>query len=85
MNLSVDERLQFQYLLPAQGDFKTLELVESIFNKLHIKDMTEEEKDFVFKKEEISLLKESIRVLDRNHKLPLQALSVIRKIMEEPL
>lgn len=85
MILSVDERLQFQYLLPVQGNFKTLEMVEGIFKKLHIDDMNEAEREIVFEKDEISLLKESISVLDRNYKLPFQALSVIRKIMEEAL
>lgn len=85
MILTVNDRLQFQYLLPVQGNLKTLELVADILKKLHIQEMDEEEREFVFNRDEIFLLKDSVDVLDRNNKLPLQSLSVIRKIMEEPI
>lgn len=83
MKLSVNDRLQFQYLLPVQGNIKTLELVECILNRLRILKEDEEEKEFNFSKDEMDLLKQSISVLDQANKLSLSTLPVIRKIMEE--
>ena len=85
MILSVKERLQFQYLLPVQGNLKALELVESIAQKIFITDESEKDREFVFEIEEIELLKNSISILDKNNQLSFQALSVIRKIMEEQI
>jgi hypothetical protein len=36
--LTGNERLQFQTILPIQGDLKTLELVDSILSKVKIED-----------------------------------------------
>ncbi len=83
MKLSVNDRLQFQYLLPVQGNFKTLETVEKILNKLRVETADEEEREFVFSKDEMDLLRQSIHVLDQSNKLNLQSLPTIRKIMEE--
>ena len=83
MKLSVNERLQFQYLLPVQGNLKTLEMVEKILAKLRIEKTDEEDKEFVFSRDEIELLKQSISILDQANKLNLQSLPTIRKIMEE--
>lgn len=83
MILSVNDRLQFQYLLPVQGNFKTLEMVEKILAKLRIEKTDEEDKEFVFSGDEIELLKQSISILDQANKLNLQSLPTIRKIMEE--
>lgn len=83
MILSVEERIQFQYLLPVQGNLKTLELVDSITNRLKIKDENEKEREFIFEIEEIQFLQDCIKILDQNNKLSFQSLSVIRKIMEE--
>ena len=83
MKLSVNDRLQFQYLLPVQGNFKTLEMVEKILAKLRIEKTDEEEREFVFSKDEMDLLRQSIHVLDQSNKLNLQSLPTIRKIMEE--
>lgn len=83
MKLSINDRLQFQYLLPVQGNFKTLETVEKILNKLRVEKADEEEREFVFSKDEMDLLRQSIHVLDQSNKLNLQSLSTIRKIMEE--
>jgi len=82
MILSVSERLQFQYLLPVQGNLKTLELVDNILKKLNITE-EEGEREFIFEIEEIQFLQDCIKILDQNNKLSFQSLSVIRKIMEE--
>lgn len=83
MKLTVQERLQFQYLLPVQGSFKTLELVEKIIQKVNIKELEEPEREFIFEIEEIEILQDSIKTLDQACKLSFQSLPVIRKIMEE--
>ena len=82
MILSVSERLQFQYLLPVQGNLKTLELVDNILKKLNITE-DEDEREFIFEIEEVQFLQDCIKILDQNNKLSFQSLSVIRKIMEE--
>jgi hypothetical protein len=83
MMLSVKERLEFQYLLPDQGSFKALELMESITKKILIKDENEEEREFIFEIEEIQFLQNCIKLLDQSGQLVFSSLSVIRKIMEE--
>lgn len=83
MILSASERLQFQYLLPVQGNLKTLELVDKILKKVFIKDEKESEAEFIFEIEEVQFLQDCIKILDQNNKLNFQSLSVIRKIMEE--
>lgn len=83
MILSVSERLQFQYLLPVQGNLKALELVDSISKKIYVEDEKETEREFIFEIEEIQLLQTCIKALDQNNKLNFGSLSVIRKIMEE--
>lgn len=83
MILNVNERLQFQYLLPAQGNFKTLELVDSILQKLKITNLEETEKEFSFSQDEKKLIHDSFQALDQSNKLPYQSLSVLRKIKEE--
>lgn len=83
MILSVSERLQFQYLLPVQGNLKTLELVESITKKVFILNENEIDRDFIFEADEIIFLRSNIKMLDENNKLSFTSLSVIRKIMEE--
>jgi len=82
MILSVSERLQFQYLLPVQGNLKTLELVDNILKKLNITE-DEDEREFIFEIEEVQFLQDCVKILDQNNKLSFQSLSVIRKIMEE--
>lgn len=83
MILTVPERLQFQYLVPMQGNFKTLELVENILKKVYIDDEKESGREFTFEIEEIQALQGFIKILDQNNKLNFASLSVVRKIMEE--
>jgi len=83
MILTVEERIQCQYLLPVQGNVKSLELVDSITKKLNVKDEKEKEREFIFEIEEIQFLQNCITYLDQANKLNFGSLSVIRKIMEE--
>lgn len=85
LDLTNNERLNFQYILPSKGSFKTLETIERILDIIKIQEVkeTEDEKtvSFEFKKEDIDFLKEVISVLDQNQSLTFQSLSLIRKIM----
>jgi len=83
VKLTVQERLQFQYLLPVQGSYETLETVERIIEKIKVLDSVEPEREFIFEIADIKFIQNNIRTLDQHQKLPFQALSVIRKIMEE--
>ena len=85
MKLTVEDRLQFQYLLPVQGNIETLELVEGILKKLRVEKMDEEEAVFTFTEDEMNLIKNSISVLDKAQKLNLQSLPTIRKIIMEEI
>ena len=89
LKLNVSERIQFQYILPVQGNFKALELVDSITNKVQVSDKdlsgeneidNEKEVEFNFSDEEIKFISESIDILDQHGKLNFQSLSLIRKI-----
>ena len=84
IKLSCQDRLQFQYILPVQGDLKTLGLVENILNKLKITDKNDfngDPKEFDFFSKEIDLIKNYISFLDENKAIKLESLPVIRKIL----
>ena len=83
MILSVKERMQFQYLLPMQGNLELLEMVEGILRKVFIENMEEENREFIFDIDEIQFLQRNIDILDKSNKLNFGSLSVVRKIMEE--
>lgn len=82
IELTGNERISFQYLLPVQGSIETLETVEKILNKCKVSDPDLEK--FVkvdFDEKEIELVKASIGILDKNQQLRLESLSLIKKIM----
>lgn len=79
LDLSNEEILQFQYILPIQGDLKTLELVEKIINKVKIE--AEKIETIRFEEEEIALLVDSIMFLDSQKKISFQSLPLIKKIL----
>jgi hypothetical protein len=84
MILNSHEITQFQFILPAQGDIKTLELVESILNRLESidrKEIVQKDIEIEFPNEEISLMKSMIAYLDENKQLSLQSLSLVKKIL----
>jgi hypothetical protein len=84
MILNSHEITQFQFILPAQGDIKTLELVESILNRLESidrKEIVQKDIEIEFLNEEISLMKSMINYLDKNKQLSLQSLSLVKKIL----
>ena len=83
MILSIAERSNFPYILPVQGSFQTLELVEKILLKIRIENQKDEEKEFIFDKDELMCLKKYVDVLDENNKLQFQCLSLARKIKGE--
>lgn len=85
--LTGHERLQFQAILPIQGDLKTLELVDSILNKVKINDISDiknnEEQEFEFNDKESKLIHEMIKILDSQQQLQFTSLSLIQKILKE--
>jgi hypothetical protein len=86
MKIDTPEIVQFQYLLPVQGNFRTLELIESISNKIQLSSEQSVDKEkngnieIKFTDEEIKFLKEAINILDSQGRLNFQALSLIKKI-----
>jgi len=80
LELINNEKLQFQYLLPSQGSFLELELVEGILKKVEEIDNGLEDQ-IIFEKNEIEFLIRSISFLDQQKMLNLQSLSLIRKIL----
>ena len=85
--LTGNERLQFQTILPIQGDLKTLELVDSILSKVKIDDINDiksnEEQEFEFNDKESELIHEMIKILDSQQQLQFTSLSLIKKIIKE--
>jgi len=79
--LTVEERLQVQYILPVQGNIKTLELAENILKKVQIKEADSGEKEFEFDDHETEFMRLMISVLDGANKLHLSSLSLVRKIL----
>jgi hypothetical protein len=81
MILAENEINQFGYILPVQGSIQTLELVQSILDKvgsLNVENLTID-----FSKEEISFMITMIDVFDKNQQLTLSSLSLIKKILKE--
>ena len=76
MIFTPDEKSNVQYILPVQGNVKTLELVESILIKSQ-----SEESNIVFDGPELDLLKTSILILDERCLISLQCLSLVKKIL----
>lgn len=74
IKIDKSETSYFQYLLPALGSLETIELVKSILEKIDVGIVE-------FTEEEFFLLRKSINTLDAQEKLPLQCLSLIRKIV----
>jgi hypothetical protein len=81
--LSVEERLQFQYILPIQGSIATLETVVNILNKIQVKEVLspEEVVDIDFEESEMLLMIESVKALDSAGRIHLQSLELAKKIL----
>lgn len=77
MIFSSSEKICFQYILPAQGNLKTLALVESILSKAN-----SENEEIVLTEIEIELLLASIDCLDKQCAITLPCLPLIRKIQQ---
>jgi hypothetical protein len=87
IELTGNERLQFQTILPIQGDLKTLELVDSILSKVKINDINDiksnDEQEFDFNDEESGLMQKMIKILDSQQQLQFTSLSLVKKIIKE--
>ena len=73
--------MNFQYLLPAQGNLKALELTERILSKIQAEN--QDDIEVKFSNDETAFLNKCVDILDQNNKLPFQCLPVIRKIKGE--
>ena len=76
IELTGEEKLQFQYILPMRGSLVALELVASILKKVN-----ENVVNINFEDDEFSLIVEMIAILDSRKELPFSALSLIKKIL----
>lgn len=81
IDLTIEERISFQYIVPVQGSLETLELVDTILKKVRINDSNEKTKKISFDLNEILFLQKMIKFLDSQKKLSFEALSLIKKIM----
>lgn len=85
LELTLAETGSIPYVLPVQGSIKTLELVTSIVEKINVKSKEAVSSDdavaIEFEDDEIELMKLSIHALDEAQRLPLQALSLAKKIL----
>lgn len=76
IELTENERLQFQYILPVQGSLEALELVEQILGKIEIGDSVE------FSDIEMQFIKNCIKYLDKQKQVMFSSLSLIKKILK---
>jgi len=84
MVLTGNDIYQVQFLLPIQGNLKTLESVQQILDKANINEEdrgSEIEREIVFSDEEIIFLRNMIMILDESQKLSFSCLSLIKKIL----
>jgi hypothetical protein len=86
LELTVNEKLQFQYILPIQGSINDLELVESILNKSKISDVKDingnDVQQIEFNEKETAFMKNMVHFLDSTKQLQFTSLSLIRKILD---
>ena len=76
IELTIEEKKQFQYILPIQGSIMALEMVENILLKLN-GDLNIVE----FEEEEYTFIVDMIMFLDNQKKLHFQSLSLIKKFL----
>lgn len=82
IELTSNERLQFQYILPVQGSLQTLELVDKILDKANVNDLdTKKIAKIEFESIEIKFIKKMIKFLDEQKQLNFQSLSLIKKFL----
>jgi CRISPR/Cas system-associated protein endoribonuclease Cas2 len=79
LTFTAEEKGLLKYLLPVQGNIRTLELVESVVAKM---DASADEEDIVFSNNEWKLLKISINMKDQNGIIPYECLNLVRKILK---
>lgn len=85
IELTNSEKFQIQYLLPVQGNIKTLLLVQQILNKINIELGDEKSLEIIkinFTEEEFLFLNEMIIFLNNNHRLNLKSLPLILKLQK---
>jgi len=84
--LTYEDRKNFPYLMPTQGNLKALELADSILNKIRFEEITKgreiQDGEVEFTKEEIEFLIEILDFLEEQRKLPFVAFSLIKKILK---
>ena len=85
LELTAAERFEIQFVLPAQGSIKNLELVKTIFEKIEIFSIQGNESDDVkhieFEDEEIALMQNTIHALDESQRLRYSSLELAKKIL----
>jgi len=82
IELTGNEVLEFQHILPVQGSLQTLETVEDIMKKVKCNDIDLSKiKKVDFEEIEIVFLKNMIGILDKNQLIQFTSLSLIKKIM----
>jgi len=79
MNLTLNERENFKFILPVQSDIKSIELVVRILDKIKFDE--KENKEINFDEDEILFLKDTINYLDKTKKIFLQSFSLVQKIL----
>lgn len=87
LSLSIEERVNFQFLLPVQGTIATLDTVTSILNKINIKEVpdSDDELNIDFDEKEIALMIDSVKALDQAGKIHLQNLELAKKILRSKM
>jgi hypothetical protein len=85
MVLTATERKQFPQILPFQGNFQALEMVEGILKKITVEGMDDKDVEIGFTKDQMDFIRVCINVLDEGRRLPYSCLSLIRKCKGENL
>ena len=85
MVLTATERKQFSQILPFQGNFAALEMVEGILKKITVDGMDDKDVEIGFTKDQMQFIRVCITMLDEGRKLPYSCLSLIRKCKGETI
>lgn len=85
LELTGQERIEFQNILPIRGNLEILELTDKIIKKVKINDIKDVQNDKTikceFEEKEIKFLHEIIQIRNEQQQLNFSSLSLIRKIL----
>lgn len=85
LQLTAEERIQFQNVLPVCGSLKGMQLAKQIIDKVKINDVKDinstDTQEIDFNDEEVQLMQEMISIRNNQQQIYFSSLSLIEKFL----